>query len=472
MYKKIGLIIGFWGFLIFGCEDNNISKSANLNKVQRCINSGGVFNFNEDSCVCNEIICSEIICDDEEYGYVCDDNFKCAKCEEGEKRCTFECSDCDNDKTDCNNDKLEECKKNCKYEYFVKTCQSGNWKREDSSCKFGCDETNFSCFECDDKEQSPMCFAKKDESICKDENDNTSSASTGKKDGNIYQCVNGYYELKETCAYGCSNAKCDTPECIEGDTECIEEGNKAIVRTCKDGFWPQKCNEAWDETAGLVEIHENKICNSAKTHAVDCNTNRCFSKDEWSNLACEDYKAIVMAHIKQLDGLQKESLTQINSWFEISIKINSETIQNNYNLYDLCNFDKTEIKTDITDDDVKNMVNDYNNMYCDTDTIILAKCKEFVEKYMCETNNPSEYSALFTIKPLDAKGAIINCNSNYEWDVSNITPCFKPEYTYVNPENGQENQPSKYNIIFIPKTCADPLEGSKYSNACAINDKD
>lgn len=470
-----------------GCETEGVFKpSSSSNKAQRCIESGGVFNFNDDSCVCGETICiKKNKNDDEGYGYICDEKFECAICKEGEKRCTFEYPDCDNDKS-------EEYEGNCNYEYFVKTCQSGEWVREERSCEFGCDKTNLSCFECDDKEQSPMCFAKKDESICKDENDNTSSASTGKKDGNIYQCVNGYYELKETCAYGCSNAKCNTPECIEGDTECIEENDKAIVRTCKDGFWPQKCNGGWNETAGLVEIQENKICNSEKTHAVDCLSNQCVPNSDWEKLECEHQKSIVLAYInyiKQSDGLKLKSLEQINDWFEIEIDLAKITIipydnenptpYDNENTIELCNSGKVKINSADNNQMISDYVSDYNDMYeNEMGAIDLVKCKAFVEKYMCDSKNfnheSSEYEGLLKLKPTDYTGAtIISCNSENEWDVNNITPCLKPEYEYVPPKADQEEQENKlpeYHVKFTRKACAHKPADAKYSTSCAIND--
>lgn len=537
------------GFVMIGCQGEFSAVRPDSKDVENCLESNGEYDFTDNKCYCGGSKCpsgNSCIDDNPDEDIV---NFVCAECKDGDTKCkdetqevqcknnrwnneepkhcgdlgcnisTGNCIECKKGDKKCNENTLnilntcgedfrwkeEKCKAGCNsktnacYECIdgdtkcdgnnLLSCVDKKWDIENSiNCNLGCNSDTGTCFECSSTNEGKLiCLTNKN-------TDNTNMEQSG----HIYKCQGQHYVLEQTCNFGCSKDTNICNECGNLNTKCTENGNDAVILTCKDGFWPEVENWNGNESE-YIKSYEDRICHPSKPLAVECLSNRCVPKDEWSNLACEDYKAIIIAYIEQLDGLKK-SLEQINDWFMFKFDYTS----NPDNTYSICNFSGTKLddncefdefddcknytsagtpKNDInplpvleTDISNKELNEKYNCMRYEYNCVppnTMSECIEFINKYMCEFENYynneelSEFKGLFKIKPneKDPGGAIISCNSNtYKWDVNNITPCLSPEYTYV--DSGSNGLP-EYNVKLTLKACAEPLEGAKYSTACA-----
>ena len=425
MYKKIGFCMFLIILMHSGCETEGVFKPSSSSSiaVQRCIDSGGVFDFDVD----NRCVCGEMKCDD--HDLVCDANLiKCVECFGNEVQCYEECDD----EGKCTN--------------YIRECQNDNkWKR--TICPYGCDSKKLTCFECEstDDDNEFKCLSEKSRDDNYEGNNNTSQDnnendisntplngdSTMINDGHIYQCTKGYYKLKETCAYGCSNDKleCKDGECIDGDKKCLEDGDgdNAVVLTCKNGFWPTKGTGTWEEQLDqeVIEISNYPYCHPEKAEAVECNQNLCvnMTADKFGELECERSKYIVLGFMKELSKL--DDYTDFNNKLDRWFKLKTSEVEDS-----ICDYWKSET---------------------------VADCLDKFEEQVCA----ADWKLSIVIN--NNFGVIQTCNNN-KLDVHNVTPCLNVEYT---EPSGDE--PPKYNVIFTPKGCANPPEGAKYSNACAIN---
>ena len=347
-------------------------------------------------------------------GLKCPSGNSCIKENSDEDKEKFVCAECSDDKKKCDGNKLL-------------SCVDKKWDIDNPKiCDFGCDSDNEICFEC--------LYENKDTLEC--------------VDGDIYQCKGGYYALKETCMYGCNknNTTCNKGECINDDKKCIESGDDAVVLTCKNGFWPTengsnesceseeniescKCDseKKWKDS-DVVKVHCNKSCHLTEPRVVECNKNRCMdvTRNNLNKMDCNTYKSIILGFMKELSKLNNYDRfnEQLDDWFEWRSEESETTI-------------------------------------CEKlDSTTVDDCFENFKTKMC---NDAEWTSNM-IKPVyddtfsnNGIGVIRTC-SDEKWDVNYMTPCLDIMY---------EPSDSLYKIQFIPKTCADPLEGSKYSNACA-----